>query len=229
MIPLKKEEAHSINVKVLQNEKAVIEEEIESIGSTAVGIMKCDGKIVFQSLPSGQKVNLFILKNFNKKLVEGKSEIIITANDEEKSYEFDVDWVDKPVSLEKPELAIELLQNIVDKEEVKTILDADEEDYYDKLNEFWVKRDPNKETSFNEIMQEFYSRADFAISNYSTLDKKNGALSDRGRIYIKFGEPKNIVRKYIDNNGVIEIWKYENSDREFKFIDNSGLGNFTLM
>jgi GWxTD domain-containing protein len=120
------------------------------------------------------------------------------------------------------------LENLVDKSEVEKMLNSDEDDYYKELVEFWKPRDPVKETTLNEIMFEFYSRADIAIKSFATLSLKNGAKSDRGKIYIKYGSPDDIVRTFSDNNEVIEIWKYNKSNKEFTFVDKSGLGNFNL-
>jgi GWxTD domain-containing protein len=228
LIPLNDLSIPEINVTVVQNDEEVIEKKIESLGVSSINIDKFSNDIGINFFNGDTKLNLFLLSGFNEKLNEGNVKIKIEAVDFEKEFNLNVEWVDKPFSLMDPEFAIKLLENLVDKNTVKNLLNADEDEYYDKLKEFWAPKDPVKETALNEIMYEFYSRADGAISKFATVDLRNGAKTDRGKIYIKYGDPDNIVRTYSDNNEVIEIWKYKIPKKEFTFIDRSGLGNFSL-
>ncbi len=60
------------------------------------------------------------------------------------------------------------------------------------LSDFWQQNDPTPETAFNERRAEFERRLRFANTHYSALGR--GFLSDRGRIYIRLGEPDDINR-----------------------------------
>lgn len=53
--------------------------------------------------------------------------------------------------------------------------------------ELWRRADPTPETADNEYRNEFRRRVDYANVRYSTYDR--GMFSDRGRIYIRYGEP----------------------------------------
>jgi GWxTD domain-containing protein len=77
-------------------------------------------------------------------------------------------------------------------------------------------------------MKEFYTRADYAMINYSFNGQRNGAFSDRGKIYIQFGKPDKIEREYNSKNENTEIWYYASVKREFIFEDTSGKGNYLL-
>lgn len=55
---------------------------------------------------------------------------------------------------------------------------------------FWRQRDPTPETATNELRDEFLRRVAFADINYS--EGKHGALTDRGRIYVRFGPPEEV-------------------------------------
>jgi GWxTD domain-containing protein len=228
LIPLQDTSITLIKVKVIQEDEEIIKKEIETIGIKSINIEKLDSNIGLNFFNGVDKLNVFLLTGFSEKLNEGKTTIKIEADNLEKEFELEVEWIDKPISLREPEFAINLLENLVDKKIVKDMLSADEEDYYTKLKEFWDPKDPVKETALNEIMYEFYTRADGAINKFATVDLRNGAKTDRGKVYIKYGDPDDIVRTYSDNNEVIEIWKYKNLQREFTFIDKSGLGNFSL-
>ena len=128
-----------------------------------------------------------------------------------------------------PEKAIEYLNYIESDSVISLMLDEDESDYPKILNEYWKKFDPTPETSYNEIMFEYYSRIDYANREFRGIGKDNGAKTDRGMIYIKYGKPEKIERISNPQGQIIEVWTYVNPERKFSFIDKKGTGNFTLI
>ncbi|MEK6552657.1 MAG: GWxTD domain-containing protein, partial [Bacteroidota bacterium] len=135
---------------------------------------------------------------------------------------------DKPNSLMNPEFAIQALEAIESKQKIEALLDADKNEYAKVLKKYWDEKTGNNKYAFNELENEYYKRADYSIDNFSTVSYPNGAKSDRGKIYIKYGKPDEIKREYSNSNIVIEIWKYLKLKKEFTFTDKSGLGNYTL-
>ena len=115
-------------------------------------------------------------------------------------------------------------ENIFDK-----MLDADEDDYKDELNEYWKKYDPTPNTKYNELMEEYYSRIDYAASKFRNLTKRNGISTDRGKVYIKYGQPDKIERSSDEYGYVVETWIYGNNKQKFVFVDKDGTGNFILV
>jgi GWxTD domain-containing protein len=81
------------------------------------------------------------------------------------------------------------------KKDVSLIITADEERAFEKLRtdeerenfiaEFWRKRDPDPDTEENEYKDEYYQRIAYANEHFTS--GKPGWLTDRGRIYIKWG------------------------------------------
>ena len=67
------------------------------------------------------------------------------------------------------------------------------------LNEFWKDRDPVPATEANEALEEFRERVRYCEQWFTSGDQR-GALTDRGRIYIKYGEPDEIVDGSIPRN-----------------------------
>jgi GWxTD domain-containing protein len=59
-----------------------------------------------------------------------------------------------------------------------------------RLAETWRAIDPTPDTAENEVRREFKNRVAYANAHYSVFD--NGMFSDRGRIWIQFGEPDEI-------------------------------------
>lgn len=71
----------------------------------------------------------------------------------------------------------------------KTITSDDEAKAFVAL--FWARRDPTPDTPRNEYRDEYERRVATADKNFPA-DKKRGALTDRGKILILFGQPKKI-------------------------------------
>ena len=230
MIPLKDTSITHIDITLTNNEEEIYSGNISESFDESMGITDCEGNIAITQLPENDLTRNFVLKNINEKLNEGK--VILNVKNEEKDIDEKIPlmvvWFNKPFSLLNPEKAIEYLNFIETDDVVDELLSADESDYPKVLHDYWEKYDPTPETSFNEIMFEYYSRVDYAIKEFSSISTKNGAKTDRGMVYIKFGEPDKIDRTSNSLGEVIEIWTYTKSQRQFTFIDKIGTGNFTL-
>jgi GWxTD domain-containing protein len=59
-----------------------------------------------------------------------------------------------------------------------------------KLTEVWRSIDPTPDTAENELRRDFRNRVAYANAHYTVFEK--GMFSDRGRIWIQFGEPDEI-------------------------------------
>ncbi len=93
---------------------------------------------------------------------------------------------------------------------------------------FWKRMDPNPETEKNELMDEFFLRVNVANQNFSTISQQ-GWQTDRGRIFIKFGDPDDIERHPFEiNSDPYVIWRYYNYRKIFLFLDRSGFGDYYL-
>jgi GWxTD domain-containing protein len=59
-----------------------------------------------------------------------------------------------------------------------------------RIDSLWRSVDPTPDTAENEAYREFQRRIEHANANYTVFDK--GMFSDRGRVYIRYGEPDEI-------------------------------------
>jgi GWxTD domain-containing protein len=77
------------------------------------------------------------------------------------------------------------------------------------IEAFWKQRDPTPGTPQNEAQEEHQRRLDYANKFYGRSVPQPGWKTDRGRIYILLGPPRNI-EQYDNINGVYptEIWFY---------------------
>ncbi|HRI48014.1 MAG TPA: GWxTD domain-containing protein, partial [Ignavibacteriaceae bacterium] len=175
------------------------------------------------------KTRNFIFDNFSTKLSEDKLKIKVETNERKTPIVFhkEVKWINKPKSLHNIDFAIKMLNYIEDENVVASIKKAKNESI--ALYNYWGKIDPSKETKFNELMYEFYTRVDYAVKNFTTVGVKNGAESDRGKVFIVYGEPSEIARINNHLGKVSEIWSYQKLGKSFTFIDKSGTGKFDLV
>jgi GWxTD domain-containing protein len=99
------------------------------------------------------------------------------------------------------------------------------------LFNFWITRDPDTTTSFNEKRIQFKSLIDYANTFFSYGKSNSGWSSERGRIMLKFGQPdQRDVFPAEDNKRAYETWIYNLQNQlTFNFVDLQGFGNFQLV
>jgi GWxTD domain-containing protein len=101
--------------------------------------------------------------------------------------------------------------------------------YAQAIESFWKANDPSPGTIRNETREKFYQRVLRADEMFTVHKKLKGWSSDRGRIYIKFGEPDEIVSEsYPLGRYPNIIWTYYTQNRVFIFADTKGFGLYTL-
>ena len=135
-------------------------------------------------------------------------------------------WVDMPTSLLNLDVAVDMLRFVADDKTIDDLSSGSQMEREKKFREYWEKRDPTPNTEFNELMAEYYRRIDYAYRNY-TSNNVLGYNSDQGEVYIKFGPPQNIERKFPTDGATTEVWTYQN--RRFVFKATTGFGDFKLV
>lgn len=96
---------------------------------------------------------------------------------------------------------------------------------------FWQQRDPDPGAAGNQLRDEFYRRVAFADLRFASAHTgKAGWESDRGRIYIKYGPPREVHHQLAEQGAApYEIWLYPDLDLHFVFRDKTGSGDFELI
>lgn len=190
----------------------------------------CDNQIIFNSTVSGPGVKYFLFSSFSANLSEGPIEMeVIPDNNikESKKFYSQVIWIGKPLSLLNAEKAIKYLRIIESDNTINKLLKSN--NYQKTLDEYWAKFDPTPATKYNELMNEFYQRVDYCETSFRFIDGNGGAFSDRGKIYVKYGQPNKIERNTSSEDKVVETWHYDNPKRTFVFVDNEGTGKYLLV
>ena len=113
------------------------------------------------------------------------------------------------------------------------------------IEQFWTRRDPSPQTSYNEFKEEHYRRVQYSNDHFGSGIP--GWKTDRGMIYIKNGEPDRIEshpsgghyqRPSWEGGGStstypFEIWEYRylegvGQDIEIEFVDPTLTGEFRI-
>ncbi len=92
-------------------------------------------------------------------------------------------------------------------DEAHLLLDAaEDEDRFSRLSpgeqeryleDFWRERDPSPGTAENEVRTEYFRRVEHANRTWNRSGIDRGMFTDMGRVYIRHGEPDEILRQVI--------------------------------
>jgi len=128
-----------------------------------------------------------------------------------------------------PKDQLEQLRYIANQNEWKVLRKIPESKYHDAIESFWQANDPSPGTLRNENREFFYHRILQADEQFTIHKRMPGWKSDRGRIYIKFGDPDQIVGDAFPIGKPSSItWHYFRFNRSFIFTDERGFGQYTL-
>lgn len=111
--------------------------------------------------------------------------------------------------------------------EIRDLQEAPEDERASLWAAFWIRRDPTPGTKENEALDEHFRRVRHANKEF----KSNGPgwHSDRGKVYIRYGEPDEQEIKtdpYVQ--GQYLVWRYFEKNLTFVFYDRFGLGEYIL-
>jgi GWxTD domain-containing protein len=138
---------------------------------------------------------------------------------------------------------VDLILTQSERDAWKKLATDDEREQF--IKEFWDSRDPDPDTIENEFKEQFFERIAYANEHFAS--GKAGRLTDRGRIYIKFGKPDEIEshpaggsyeRPSWEGGGStstypFEKWFYRHlpnvgSGVEIEFVDPTGSGEYRI-
>ena len=133
----------------------------------------------------------------------------------------------------------EELDDLFDKS--KYIASKEEIDKYERLSnidgkrefmfEFWKNKDENSATSENEYYRQYLQRIVLCNDRYTSMGKP-GWKTDRGRVFLLYGEPSEIERypNQLETRPY-EIWRYNEIEGGvyFVFADLTGFSDYSLV
>lgn len=140
---------------------------------------------------------------------------------------FQLRWFGMSLLIDDLDNAIEQIKYIASNRDIKKIRKAGKKEKKEKFIEFWKKLDPTPGTPENELMNEYYRRVRYANLHFSGF--MEGWKTDMGMIFILFGPPNDIERHPFElDSKPYEIWYYQEINRTFVFIDETGFGDYRL-
>ncbi len=92
---------------------------------------------------------------------------------------------------------------------------------------FWRRRDLDPVTPLNEYREAHYRRVAYANEHF-TNDHAAGWKTDRGRIYIKHGQPDEVLKTVRGETWVYKVLPGVGSNVEKMFLLNPATGDFQL-
>ena len=125
--------------------------------------------------------------------------------------------------------AVALLTYVASSSEIDAFKKADEQERKRLWEQFWLERDPTPGTPRNEFFEEHLRRFRYANEHFAA-PLTPGWKSDRGRIYIIYGEPDEVEsRSFEMGEKPTEVWYYFSKGRRFVFVDETGFGDYELV
>jgi len=141
---------------------------------------------------------------------------------------FKLRWVGMSKLIDNLDAAIEQLRYIATGSEIKKMENAKKDEKKKMFQDFWQQKDPTPATPENELMNEYYRRVKYANQHFSGY--RVGWKTDMGMVFILFGPPDDIERHPFEiDSKPYEVWYYNNINRTFVFVDESGFGEYRLI
>ena len=156
----------------------------------------------------------------------GRYEIELSFLEDKQITSFSYGYKTKNYWTDDVDEVVGVMQYILPYSEYKKLRGKEDSEKWNTINKYWKDKDPSPETPENELLIELNERVRFSNKNFSIL--MHGWRSDRGRIYIIYGEPHIVDESYQDSMGYhYQKWVYSNG-KEFIFIDRTMSGDYTL-
>lgn len=146
----------------------------------------------------------------------------------ERERAFTVRWNGLEDQLRDLDTAIAQLRYIARESEIRAMLEAPPAERLRLFRAFWDRRDPTPGSPRNERMEEYYYRVALANRHYRGPSAA-GWATDRGEVFIRFGEPDRVETRPAPGGRTQQIWYYQRIGRRFVFTDTDGRGDFRLV
>ncbi|MDW8225571.1 MAG: GWxTD domain-containing protein [Bacteroidota bacterium] len=169
-------------------------------------------------LPVGAWVEVYLP---TAALVPGRYEMALvkadTASPDTLRYSFRVVWTAMPVSLRRISYALQSMYYILPDKEWERFRGGSAQEQWERVWRYWKQRDPTPATAYNEAMAAYFRRVDHAYFAFQSATEPDGMRTERGKIYILYGEPTRVEREFPSGRASREVWVYERFRQRFLF------------
>jgi GWxTD domain-containing protein len=127
----------------------------------------------------------------------------------------------------EPDSAIELMRYLLNKEELSRVKRLNADGQREFVRTYWAGRETNEPNAANK----YFARVAEANNRFGILHRP-GWKTDRGRVFILYGEPDAIDRNYMGASELnTEIWQFDRLEGGviFVFVDYNEYGDMELV
>lgn len=150
---------------------------------------------------------------------------------DQKKMVFSIAWTQEAMLRHDYSTTLDLMSLIAETREIKELRKLKTyEERLEGLHNFWQRHDPTPGSAENEIKNEFFRRVRLANRSFMFM-RQPGWRTDRGRVYVKHGEPDEIDDyPFAPNSHPYQEWHYYDGGRyrKFTFVDENEDGDYRL-
>lgn len=177
--------------------------------------------------------NLLIIQFPDNVIAPGRYALILHRTDKKAvkdsiRFDFNCQWEDMPKTLISAEYARQVMKYLLTDDEFDAMSGGTDAEILKRIIHWWKKNDPTPTTIYDEPMTEYFRRADRAFTEFQTISESDGIMTQRGKIALLYGFPKQRDTEISTQGVKKEIWKYPAPiNKRFIFTQQSGK-NFAL-
>jgi GWxTD domain-containing protein len=138
-------------------------------------------------------------------------------------------WKHRPNNVTDLDRAVQQLRYLMTSKAHRRMMDQALPAREAAFRAFWKDLDEDPQSAGNPVMDEYYRRAEAADRRFS-WSRFSGWRSDRGRIFMLYGEPDQLEAydSGLDQKAW-QRWTYHEQNRSYLFVDTMGFGDYQLV
>lgn len=179
-------------------------------------------------------MNLLIVQFPDNVIAPGRYSLLLYHSEQKGKqdsirFDFACQWEEMPKTLISADYARQTMKYLLNDADFDKLSGSTDLDIRKNIIDWWKKNDPTPSTIYDEPMAEYFRRADRAFTEFQTINESDGIMTQRGKIALLYGFPKEREIE-IPNQGLKkEIWLYPPPiNKRFIFQQESGK-NFALI
>ncbi|MDD3050452.1 MAG: GWxTD domain-containing protein [Candidatus Cloacimonetes bacterium] len=184
-----------------------------------------------QKLPLDEKEsNVFIAK---VPLIDsGEFPVGITVKGQENEFKLEINPFSYSFFVKRkysPSDQLSQLRSYLSQEQLQRFSELEGNELQKEIDNFWDQNNPVPGSYENPALIKFYRRVDLVDRKFGITGYLPGWRTDRGRIYLKYGEPDETESNVLPlRTDPVIIWRYYEHRKVFRFYDKRGFGNYEL-
>jgi len=179
-------------------------------------------------------LNLLIVQFPDNVIAPGRYSLILYHSEQKGKqdsirFDFSCQWEEMPKTLISADYARQVMKYLLTDAEFESLSGSTDLEIRRNIIDWWKKNDPTPSTIYDEPMMEYFRRADRAFTEFQTINESDGIMTQRGKIALLYGFPKEREIEIPSQGVQKELWTYPPPiNKRFIFQQESGK-NFALI